>query len=132
MNPNDANRDKQKKIQTPTPGGNDHVKTNQGGSETSRVNGDRRLHTRGRNQKNRGNNQQSIQHQSSNFTGSEDSLKILLSPTEIRDKVQSTEFKKLIITHVLENFKHPADIVKLINTVSIPLILLPTYTKFMK
>ena len=53
----------------------------------------------------------------------------MLSPTERRDKVQFIEFKESIITHVLENFKHPGDIMKLINTGSIPVIPLPTFTQ---
>ena len=56
---------------------------------------------------------------------------LLLSPTEIREKVHLFEFKELIITHGLEIFKHPADIVKLINIGSIPVIPLPTFTKVM-
>ena len=59
---------------------------------------------------------QSIQHQSSNFKGAGDSLKLFLLLTEIRNKVQFIDFKESIIAHVLANFKHPADIVKLINT----------------
>ena len=57
-----------KKIQASTPGENDHVKENQGGSDTNQGNGDNQHHTRGRNQNNRGDNQQSIQHQRSKFT----------------------------------------------------------------
>ena len=82
--------------------------------------------------KNRGDNQQSIQHQRSNFTGANDILKVFLSQTERRDKVQFIKFKELIITHVLAIFKHPADIVKLINTSSIPVIPLPIFKKFMR
>ena len=84
MNPIDANRDAQTKILISTPGENDHVKTNQGGSKTNQVNGDNQRHMWGRNQKNRGNNQQSIQNQRSNFTVSDESLKLFLSPTERR------------------------------------------------
>ena len=87
---------------------------------------------RGKNHNNRGDNQRSIQHQSSNFTGADESLKVLLSPTERRDKVQFIEFKESIVTHVLANSKHPADILKLINTGSIPVVPLPTFTKVMK
>ena len=47
-----------KKVQMPTPGGNDHVKANNGGSETNQGNGDKKRHTRGQNQNNRGENQQ--------------------------------------------------------------------------
>ena len=35
MNPIDTNKDTKTKIQTPTPGGNDNVKSNQGGNETN-------------------------------------------------------------------------------------------------
>ena len=94
MNHIDTNRDTQKKIHIPTPVVNDHVKANQGSSETNQGNGYNRRHTRGRNQNSRGNNQQQIQHQSINFTGSNDSLKVFLSPTERRDKVQFIEFKE--------------------------------------
>ena len=59
-------------------------------------------------------------------------MKLLMLPTERRDKVQFIGFKESIITHALEIFKNPADIVKLINTGSIPVILLPTFTNFMK
>ena len=59
-------------------------------------------------------------------------MKVFLSSTERRDKVQFIEIKESIITHVLENFKNPADIVKLINTGSIHVIPLPTFTKVMK
>ena len=55
-----------------------------------------------------------------------------MSPTERRYKFQFINLKELIITHVIENFKHPADLVKFINTVSIPVILSPTFTKVMK
>ena len=58
MNPIGANRDTQKKIQAPTLFGNDHVKANQGGSETNQVNGYNQRHTRGKDQKNRGRNKQ--------------------------------------------------------------------------
>ena len=47
MSPIDVNKDKQIKIQTPTPGGNDHVKAKQGGSDTNQGNGYNRRHTRG-------------------------------------------------------------------------------------
>ena len=40
LNPMDANRVTHKRIQTPTPGENDHVKANQGGNETDQVSGD--------------------------------------------------------------------------------------------
>ena len=93
MNPIDANRDTQKKIQTPTTRGNDHVNSNQGGSNTNKVNGDNRRHMRGRNHKNRGKNKQLIQHQSSNFTGADEILKVFLSPTERRKKFQFIYFK---------------------------------------
>ena len=56
----------------------------------------------------------------------------MLSPTERGDTFQFIEFKESIITHVLEYFKHPADIVKLINTGSVPVIPLPIFTKVMK
>ena len=56
----------------------------------------------------------------------------MLSPNERRDKVQFIEFKEWIITHVLENFKHPEDIVKFINMWSINVIPLPMFTKVMK
>ena len=59
-------------------------------------------------------------------------MKVLLSPTEISNKVQFIEFKESIVTHVLEIFKHPEDIVKFINTGSIPVIPLPTFTKSVK
>ena len=107
MNPIDVNRDTQTKIQASTRGENDHMKANQGGSETKQGNGDKQFHTRGRNQKNRSKNKQSIQHQSSNFTGADEILKVLMLPTKRRDKVYLIEFKKSIITHVLEIFKHP-------------------------
>ena len=81
---------------------------------------------------NRGENQQLIKHQSSKFTGSDESLKLLLSPTEKRDTAQFIDFKESIITHVLKNSNHLADIVKLINTGSILVISLPTFTKVMK
>ena len=48
------------------------------------------------------------------------------------DKVQFIEFKKSIITHVLANFKHLADIRKLIKPGSIPVIPLPAFTKVVK
>ena len=101
-------------------------------SDTDQGNGDNGRHTRGGTQNNRGVNQQSIQHQNSNFIGFDDSLKLLLSPTEIRDKFQFIEFKESIIGHVLENFNHPADIVKFINTGLIPMIPLLTFTNIMK
>ena len=81
---------------------------------------------------NRGENQQLIKHQSSKFTGSDESLKLLLSPTEKRDTAQFIDFKESIITHVLTNSNHLSDIVKLINTGSILVISLPTFTKVMK
>ena len=81
---------------------------------------------------NRGENQQLIKHQSSKFTGSDESLKLLLSPTEKRDTAQFIDFKESIITHVLKNSNHLSDIVKLINTGSILVISLPTFTKIMK
>ena len=81
---------------------------------------------------NRGENQQLIKHQSSKFTGSDESLKLLLSPTEKRDTAQFIDFKESIITHVKANFKHPADIVKLVNTGSIPMVPLARFTKFVK
>ena len=59
-------------------------------------------------------------------------MKVLLSPTERRDKVQFIEFKESIITHVLETFNSPEYIVKLINTGSIAMISLPTFTNVMK
>ena len=59
-------------------------------------------------------------------------MKVLLSPTERRDKVQFIDFKESIITNVLENFKQPADIVKFINPGSITVIPLPKFTNFMK
>ena len=130
MNPMDANRDIRINIQTPTPGGNDHVKANHGGSETNH--GYNRFHTRVRNQKNIGDNQRSIKHQGSNFTGANESLRLFLSPTERRDMVQFIKFKELIITNILENINHPADIVKLISMGSIPVIPLPTFTKVVK
>ena len=43
---------------------------------------------KGENQKNRGDSQQLIQNQSSNFTVANAILKVFLLPTEIRDKVQ--------------------------------------------
>ena len=43
---------------------------------------------------NRGENQQLIKHQSSKFTGSDESLKLLISTTERRDKVQLIKFKE--------------------------------------
>ena len=132
MNPIDANRNTQTKMQASTPGENDHVKANQGGSETNQGNGYNQCHTRGGDQKNRGKKQQSIQHQSSNFTGSDESLKVLMLPTKRRDELYLIKFKELVITHVLTNFKYPADIVILINTGSIPVIPLPTFTKTMK
>ena len=132
MNPIDANRDTQTNILTPTLIVNDHVKANQGGSETNQGNGYNRRHTRGKDQKNRGNNQQSIKHQRSNFTLADESLEVLMSLTDRRDKVQFIEFKELITPHVLENFKQPSYIVKLINMGSIPMIPLPTFTKVMK
>ena len=75
MNLIDANRDTQRNIQASITGENDHVKANQGGSETNQGNGDNRRHTRGQNQKNRGNNQQLIQHQRIKFIGADESLK---------------------------------------------------------
>ena len=59
-------------------------------------------------------------------------MKVFLSPTQRRDKVQYIKFKESVIPHVLENYKHPADIVKLINTGSITVIPLPTFTKVVK
>ena len=50
--------DTQTKIQMTKPDGNDHIKANQGGSETNQGNGDNPRHTRGLNQKNRGENKQ--------------------------------------------------------------------------
>ena len=129
MNLIDKNMDTQTKIQMTKPDGNDHIKANQGGSETNQRNGDNQRHTREINHNNRGKNKQSIQQQRSKFTGVDESLKVLLSPTERRDKVQLIDFKELIITHVLANFNHPTDIVKFINTGSIPVIPLPTLIK---
>ena len=117
MNPIDANRYTKTNIQTHTPGRNDHVKANKGGSDTNQGNGDNRRHARGRNQKNRGDNKQYIKQQNSNFTGADESLKIFLSQTEIMENFQFINFKESIITHVKANFNHPADIVELINMV---------------
>ena len=86
----------------------------------------------GKDQKNRGNNQQSIKHQRSNFTLADESLEVLMSLNDRRDKVQFIEFKESITPHVLGNFKQPSYIVKLINMGSIPMIPLPTFTKVMK
>ena len=86
MNPIDENRDT-KNIQVSTPSGNDHVKANQGRSETNQGNGDNQRHTRGRNQKNRSDNKKSIQNQISNFKGAYERLKVFLSTTQRRDKV---------------------------------------------
>ena len=77
-----------------TSGGSDNTTPNQVWSGTNKgTNIDKWRNTRGRNQKNRGDNQQSIQYRSSNFTGADKILKKNLSPTERRDKVQCTEFK---------------------------------------
>ena len=57
MNPTEANRDTQKKIQTSTPGGKDNVKAKQVVSDTNQGNGDNQRYTRGQNQNKRGNNQ---------------------------------------------------------------------------
>ena len=54
-----------------------------------------------------------------------------MSPTEIKDKVHYIQFKESIITHVLTNLKHLADMVTLINIGSMPIIPLPTFTKVM-
>ena len=81
MNTINSNRDTQTNIQTPTPGWNYNVKANQGGNETNQGNGDNRRHIRGQNQKNRGENQQSIQHQISNFTGADDIFNLFMLPT---------------------------------------------------
>ena len=59
-------------------------------------------------------------------------MKVLLSPTDRSYKVQFIEFKELNITNILEHFKHPVEIVKLINTGSIPVIPLPAFTKVVK
>ena len=69
------------------PSVNDHVSTNQGGSDTNQGNGNNRRHTKGQKQKNIGENEQLVQHQSINFTGADESFKVLLSPTERRGKV---------------------------------------------
>ena len=42
MNPTNANMYKETRIQMPTTGGNDHVKANNGGSETNQGNGDKK------------------------------------------------------------------------------------------
>ena len=84
MNHIDANKDTQTKIQAPTPGGNDHVTVNQGGSDTNQINGDNIRHMRGQNQNNRGNKKQLVQQQRSNCTVANESLKLLLSPTDRR------------------------------------------------
>ena len=107
MNPINENGYTLKKIQIQILGGNNNVKSNQRGSEVNQVNGSNQHHTRGQDQKNRRNNQQLIQKHSSNFTGSDESLKVFLSPTEIRDMVQVINFKLSIITHVLANFLAP-------------------------
>ena len=85
-----------------------------------------------KNQNNRGNNKQLIQQQISNCKVANESLRVLLSPTDRSEKFQFIKFKESIITHILINFKHPADIMKLINTASIPVIPLPTFTKVTK
>ena len=46
MNPTEANRDTQKKIQTSTPGGKDNVKAKQVVSDTNQGNGDNQRHMR--------------------------------------------------------------------------------------
>ena len=86
----------------------------------------------GQKQNNRGNYKHLNQQQRSNCKVANDSLKVLLSPTDISETVQFMKFKESIITHILINFKHPADIMKLIKTGTIPVIPLPTFTKVMK
>ena len=72
MTPTNTNIDTQTTIQMPTPVGSLGIGTNQG------TNGYNWWNTRGLNHKNRGKNQQAIQDQSSNFTGSNDIFKVLL------------------------------------------------------
>ena len=132
MTPNDTNSDTKTTIQTSTPGEGDNVTPNQVVSGNNQgTNRDNQHNTKGKNQKNGGGNQQLIRDHSSKFIGYGESLKVLLSPTKRRGKVQYIKFKESIITHVLANFNYPSDILTLINTGSIPIIPLPTFTTVM-
>ena len=58
-------------------------------------------------------------------------MKVFLLTTERREKFQYIEFKELIITHALANFKPPSNFLTLFNTGEIPVMLLPTFAKVM-